>query len=259
MIHQSKGGFCMSENQQNDVSRRNFLKNAGIAVGGIVIGGGIVAGITKDNTSKPASTPADPHKMETPTNYNKALMFFTPEQFKVIEAATERIFPKDENGPGAEELLVAYFIDHQLAGAWGNGSKEYTQGPFFKGEPTQGYQSHLTKQDIFQIGIKGFQDQAMSKSNKPFYELSNEEQDDILASFEKDEIQLKGISSAYFFAVLRGATLEGAYSDPLYGGNKNMDGWKMKNFPGHQMSYINIIDKEFTKITPKSLNSQHHS
>lgn len=43
-------------------------------------------------------------------------MFFIPEQFAITNAAVERIFPKDDNGPGAEELLVAYFIDHQLDG-----------------------------------------------------------------------------------------------------------------------------------------------
>ena len=70
-------------------------------------------------------------------------------------------------------------------------------------------------------------------------------------------MELKGVSSAHFFGVLRTATIEGAYADPLYGGNANMEGWKMKNFPGHQMSFLDIIEKEFTKIEPMALNSQH--
>lgn len=246
----------MSDNPNKDISRRNFIKNASFAVGGLVIGGGIVAGVTNRDSTKDSH---DSSNQSNPSNEpNKALMFFTPEQFQVVEAATERIFPKDENGPGAKELYVAYFIDHQLAGTWGSGAKEYTQGPFFPGEPTQGYQGRLNRQEIFQIGIKGLQAQAQSKHSKPFSELSEDEQNVILTSFEKGEVQLKGISSTYFFSVLRAATLEGAYSDPLYGGNKDMGGWKMKNFPGHQTSYANIIDKDFTKIAPKSLNSQHN-
>ena len=44
----------------------------------------------------------------------------------------------------------------------------------------------------------------------------------------------------------------------MYGGNKDMAGWKMKNFPGHQMNYMNVLEKdEFVKIDPMSLNSQH--
>lgn len=251
----------MSEDQKKDMSRRNFIKNAGFTVGGLVVGGGVVGSLYMGKTTtkpKPAPAKQDNHEMTAPEP-NKALMFFTPEQFQVIDAATERIFPKDENGPGAKDLLVAYFIDHQLAGAWGTGAKEYTQGPFFPGEATQGYQGRLNRQEIFQIGIQGLQDQAQAKSQKAFYELTEEEQDAVLTSFEKGEVQLKGISAAYFFSVLRGATLEGAYSDPLYGGNRNMEGWKMKNFPGHQGTYASIIDKDFVKIAPKSLNSQHSS
>ncbi|MFB6468739.1 gluconate 2-dehydrogenase subunit 3 family protein [Cytobacillus sp. Hz8] len=250
----------MSEDQKKDISRRSFIKNAGFAVGGVVVGGGIVGSLYMGKSTKPEPGPVkqDQHEMASPEP-NKALMFFTPEQFQVIDAASERIFPKDENGPGAKDLLVAYFIDHQLAGTWGNGAKEYTHGPFFPGEATQGYQGRLNRQEIFQIGIQGLQDQAQAKSKKAFYELTEEEQDTILTSFEKGEVQLKGISASHFFSILRGATLEGAYSDPLYGGNRNMEGWKMKNFPGHQGTYANIIEKDFVKIKPKSLNSQHSS
>ncbi|HIS29141.1 MAG TPA: gluconate 2-dehydrogenase subunit 3 family protein, partial [Candidatus Avamphibacillus intestinigallinarum] len=57
----------------------------------------------------------------------------------------------------------------------------------------------------------------------------------------------------------RSATLAGAYADPIYAGNENMDGWKMKDFPGHQMSYIQDIEKDkFQKIKPKSLSSMQH-
>jgi gluconate 2-dehydrogenase gamma chain len=93
----------------------------------------------------------------------------------------------------------------------------------------------------------------MSKYQKKFEELAPEEQDAVLTAFEKDEVNLTTISPSGFFNLLRSSTLEGVYADPLYGGNKNMAGWKMKNFPGNQMSYANIIDKEFQKIPPVSL------
>lgn len=47
-----------------------------------------------------------------------------------------------------------------------------------------------------------------------------------------------------FFQELKQATMEGAYSDPLYGGNKDLEGWKMKEYPGAQMSYGQQIDSE---------------
>lgn len=247
------------------VTRREFLKGAGFALGGMVIGGGVVAGITNSMKETPTvhsdSTDSNDLKeqhFELP-EFNKALMFFTPNEHKIVEAATERIFPKDANGPGAKELLVSYYIDHQLASAWGYSSKEYMHGPFYPGEATQGYQGHLNKQEIFRLGIETLENEAKKRFNKSFVSLEDHQQDEILQSFEKGEVEMKVITSSYFFSLLRTATLEGVYSDPLYGGNRNMDGWRMKNFPGHQMSYYDIIDKdEFVVIEPKSLNSQHH-
>ena len=87
-------------------------------------------------------------------NYNLALMYFTQEQFRMVEAATERIFPADDNGPGAKDLGVAYFIDHQLSGDWGFNSREYMQPPFFKGEKVQGYQGRIRRREIFDIGLR---------------------------------------------------------------------------------------------------------
>ncbi|PZX03976.1 gluconate 2-dehydrogenase gamma chain [Psychrobacillus insolitus] len=236
-------------------SRRTFIKNSGLTVGGVVLGGALGSLLGKDSSTQTQETAV--HSEATASNANIALMYFTPDQYRITEAASERIFPKDENGPGAKELLVAYYIDHQLSGAWGMGSKEYSSGPFFPGEATQGYQGRQNRQQIFEIGLKGIEDQSLKTYEKSFIDLSEEEQDAILSEFADGNVKLKGISSAHFFGVLRTATIEGAYADPLYGGNANMEGWKMKNFPGHQMSFVNIIEKEFTKIEPMALNSQH--
>lgn len=251
----------MSEQEKNTPlldkrsSRRTFIKNSGLTVGGVVLGGALGSLLTKEEKTTINETHVQ--SGATASNANAALMYFTPDQYRITEAASERIFPTDENGPGAKELLVAYYIDHQLSGAWGMGSKEYTSGPFFPGEATQGYQGRQNRQQIFEIGLKGLQDQSLKTYDKSFTELSDEEQDAILTEFADGNVELKGVSSAYFFGVLRTATIEGAYADPLYGGNANMAGWKMKNYPGHQMSYVDIIEKEFTKIEPMALNSQH--
>jgi gluconate 2-dehydrogenase gamma chain len=37
--------------------------------------------------------------------------------------------------------------------------------------------------------------------------------------------------------------MEGFFADPLYGGNKNMAGWKMIGFPGARYDYRDHIDK----------------
>jgi hypothetical protein len=40
-----------------------------------------------------------------------------------------------------------------------------------------------------------------------------------------------------FFTMLRTDTIEGMFSDPIYGGNRNMVGWALINYPGVQRAY----------------------
>ncbi|MFK9091658.1 gluconate 2-dehydrogenase subunit 3 family protein [Bacillus salipaludis] len=244
----------VEENKENPekekLSRRKFIRNTSYTVGGLAIGG-VLGSIIPLGTAKK-------QKEEKAANFNQALMYFTPEQYRVVEAASERIFPKDDHGPGAKELGVAFFIDHQLAGNWGSNARDYMQPPFFQGEKTQGFQGRLTRRDIFDIGIRELQNHSNAVYKKGFTELKGKEKDAILTDFEGDKVNITTISPSGFFQMLRSVTLEGAYSDPLYGGNKNMDGWKMKNYPGSQMAYADIIDKKFKKIKPQSLQNHMH-
>lgn len=239
-----------SSSSEKVLSRRRFLANAAYVVGGAIVGG-VIGNLLPNAVRQQEAVQTN---AGSAVQFDQALMHFNRDQFQTVEAAVERIFPKDENGPGAKELGVAYYIDHQLAGEWGVGGREYRMGPFYPGEKTQGYQGRLNRREIFQIGIKGLQDYSLKTYQKRFIDLTPEEQDAVLTSFEKDEVALTGLSSAYFFSLLRSATLEGVYSDPLYGGNRNMEGWRMKKYPGDQMSYIQVIESEnFIVMKPRSL------
>jgi len=252
------GGNPMVKEKKN-YSRRDFLKTSGIAAGAL-IGGGVIGGIiganVNDNAS-PTDVPANGEKGAA--GGVRGLMFFKNDaEFQILAHATERIFPEDDLGPGAIGLGVAYFIDQQLAGSYGENSKEYMQGPFFEGELTQGYQSRLKRNEIFRQGIKLMQQVAQRWINANVEELEGGQMDEILTAFQEDEIQMRGTTSLFFFRLLRQATLEGAYADPIYGGNHNMEGWRMKGFPGHQAAYINEIDSEdFVEIEPQSLGMEH--
>jgi gluconate 2-dehydrogenase gamma chain len=249
----------LSERQETkDNSRRKFLKSTGYTLGTLALGGALssLIGCASNEGDDPAPS-GEPGKGEEeaaqPRNYNRALMFLTQEQFRVVESATERIFPEDENGPGAKALGVAFFIDHQLAGEWGFNGRDYMGAPFYVGEKEQGYQGRLKRREIFEIGIKEMNNYSMAQYKKSYPELAAEEQDEVLRAFESDAVKLTTISASSFFKMLRTCTLEGAYSDPLYGGNLDMNGWKMRGYPGNQMSYTATIDKEYTKMDPISL------
>src|SRR5699024_690138 len=224
------------------------------AAGGIIGGGllGSFLGFNWDKSDDDKSAPAT-------ENPNKALMYFTNQaEFNTLSEATERIFPKNDSGPGAIELGVPYFIDHQLAGSYGYNTQEYMQGPFPKGSPYQGYQTPLKRNEIVVEGIRGMDRESNKKFNAAFRDIEDDHKDQILMNFEDDKVYLRGVKASMFFDLLKGATMAVAYSDPLYGGNINMEGWKIKDYPGLHMRYLYEIDNEYlTVIEPKSLSSQH--
>ncbi|MFD0960603.1 gluconate 2-dehydrogenase subunit 3 family protein [Paenibacillus chungangensis] len=234
--------------------RRKFLVNTGYALGGLMVSGTLAALVGCNKAAEPAPAEGEESKQQpTAKNYNQALMYLTQDQFRIVESATERIFPEDENGPGAKTMGAAFFIDHQLAGEWGFNGRDYMTPPFFKGEKVQGYQGRLKRREIFDIGLRELENYSLSRHEKKFADLSGEQQDEILKAFETNEVNLSTISESSFFNMLRSSTLEGVYSDPLYGGNRNMDGWRMRGYPGNQMSYLSTIEKGFTNIEPSSL------
>lgn len=250
-----QGGLIMSDEKNNEqvekenLSRRRFLRNSGIAVGGLAVGGVLGSVIPwGDETAE-----NNQQQQGETKNYNHALMYFNQAEFRTIESATERIFPQDDNGPGARELGVAYYIDHQLAGSYGFNARDYMQPPFFHGEKEQGYQGRLNRREIYRIGIREMQNYSHQNYDKGFTDLSEEEQDEVLTNFAEDNVNVTTISPGNFFQLMRSMTLEGVYSDPLYGGNKDMDGWKMRDYPGNQMNYTDIIEGEFKEIPPNSL------
>ncbi|MBB5181421.1 gluconate 2-dehydrogenase gamma chain [Planomicrobium koreense] len=245
--------------EPKNYSRRDFLKTSGVAAGAL-IGGGIIGGLigaNANNTAAPGEAPATSEGGSA--GGVRGLMFFKNDaEFQILAQATERIFPEDDLGPGAIGLGVPYFIDRQLAGAYGENSKEYMQGPFLEGETTQGYQSRLKRNEMFRQGLQIMQQEAQSRFKANFVDLEGGQMDEILTAFQEDEIQMSGVNALFFFRLLRMATLEGAYADPIYGGNQNMEGWKMKGFPGHQAAYINDIESEdFVEIEPHSLGMQN--
>ncbi|OCT14493.1 dehydrogenase [Paenibacillus pectinilyticus] len=242
-----------------DHSRRRFLKYTGTAIGGVVVGGVIgsaMSGGFKKNSSTSSPSPSASPQATVTADYNQAPMFFNQSQLQITEAAAERIFPKDDSGPGATDLGVAFFIDHQLASPWGVNARTYRMGPFVKGEATQGDYLSIERHELITMGLNSLEETAKAKYTKGFVDLKPEEQDAILTSMEKGEISVvNGITGKTFFNQFRVLVMEGVYSDPLYGGNKNMGGWKMRKYPGNQMSYANMIDKdEFVTMEPRSLH-----
>lgn len=166
-----------------------------------------------------------------------ALRFFTAAEARIVAAAAERIFPKDESGPGATDAGVAIYIDRQLAGPYGRDKYRYTKAPFAASSPEHGYQGAENPRAVYRAALKDL---------AGFEKLSPDEQD----------AKLAGIERTYFFTLLRAHTIEGMFCDPAHGGNKDLAGWKMVGFPGPQMDNRAHVDAHYGiafRPEPKSL------
>lgn len=241
----------------NIIDRRKFFKIS-LATGGALAAGFGVVGCSNEEQTKDVHVSTHNHHTTPNDESDKAArgrMFFqTDRDFKNLSAACERIYPHDEHSLGAIELKVPYFIDNQLAGAYGLNAREYMQGPFFEGKAEQGYQSPLLRKEIFLLGLEALEHESLVRYQKSFFALDATIQDELLKEFEADKVQIQGLSSQYFFTLLRDLTLAGALADPIYGGNKNKMGWKAMSYPGAQMSYLDKISSdEFFNIEPLSL------
>jgi gluconate 2-dehydrogenase gamma chain len=226
-----------------NISRRSFFKVAGAAV----------AATATEVQALAADKPASAHAHNTA--HDGSYIFFNQQEASFITAAVARLIPSDENGPGAIEAGVPSYLDKQLGGAWGAGERLYRSGPWHEGSPTQGYQLPYTPAELFHHALRGIQADLSKRGSKSFDKLDAQSQDNYLKALESGSIDLDGVPSKVFFESLLDLTIEGYFSDPVYGGNKDMVSWKAIGFPGAYATYYNLVDKHGMNFTraPMSL------
>jgi gluconate 2-dehydrogenase gamma chain len=136
---------------------------------------------------------------------------FTSEEAEILAAIAERIFPTTET-PGAVEIGALNYIDIALAG------------------------DYAALRPLYRQGLRAINRHARAKFGKPFLALNESQQDALLNDFEAGSVD--GFKpAAEFFEAVRYHVLEGVFCEPQYGGNKNMTGWRLVNFPGQQFGY----------------------
>jgi gluconate 2-dehydrogenase gamma chain len=86
-------------------------------------------------------------------------------------------------------------------------------------------------------------DDLRTSNRSPFGTLPPEAQDAYLNALEKESRDLGGVPSGIFFQSLLDLTVEGFFSDPAYGGNRDMVGWKLIGFPGAYANYYELVDQ----------------
>ncbi|RKD95445.1 gluconate 2-dehydrogenase subunit 3 family protein [Halopiger aswanensis] len=242
-----------------DVSRRRLMRTGG----GLAVFG--IAAPAQGSFNAEDFDVARLQEMDEVEVEEQGLEYFTIRQARVVHDMTARIYPSDDNGPGAPEAGVVYFIDGQMNSAWGRGERWYMQGPFAGKDPTdpfeedaeepadidesprvpwaetnpsetQGWQYALTPNEAYDQGIHAVEEYVQAEYDADsFTGLEDEQQDEVIEALEEGEVETfedSDIDPDGFFLLVRQNTLEGMFSDPMYGGNREMVGWRLKGFPG---------------------------
>jgi gluconate 2-dehydrogenase gamma chain len=129
---------------------------------------------------------------------------FSATQLAILEAFADRLVPADESGPGARECGAVQYISNTLA-------------DFAAAEKPN-----------FLAGLASLDEAARKSHGQGFAELAAAQQDEVLTAFEQQ--------SRPFFNRVRQLTLEGMFSDPFYGGNREFRGWDLIRYPGPRLA-----------------------
>lgn len=172
-------------------------------------------------------------------------LFFTGMEGRAVEAIADRIIPPDPDTPGGKDAGCAIFIDRQLAGPYGRQDGLYTSPPFLKGIPQQGPQSEAGPAHQYRVALAALDRYCRSKyADKAFEDLSDGDKDDLLKALESGHVQLDGVddSGGFFGQMIRDVQM-GFFADPIYGGNRNMAGWRMIGYPGARYNYLDWVHR----------------
>ena len=217
------------------IERRRFLLGAGLA--GTAVATGFTPGLAEAQAQAPVAAANDTANGEPET-----FLVLTPTEQAFLAAIADTMIPADELSPSGTDCGIVTFIDRQLASAWGGGAKMYRSGPFLKGKPEQGYQLSLTPKEFFQAGIAAANEWSRKTYGRDFDRLSVAERNAALTAMQEGKAELKNFSARAFFGQLLAITMQGFFSDPIYGGNRHKASWKMLGFPGLPATYADKVD-----------------
>jgi gluconate 2-dehydrogenase alpha chain len=137
------------------------------------------------------------------------LLALSAREALTAEAVFERMFPADESGPGAFEIGVVNYLDRALAGT---------------------YREHLP---IYRNGLALLDRVSHARFGLGFANASASAQDQLIGELGRGEIPGWIVPDQGSFAdLLRSHLQEGLFSDPAYGGNRDMLGWRFLGHPG---------------------------
>ncbi len=278
------------EPQSIRLTRRGFLGTAGASAAAAVVGAGCTSDDLDGGVSGPgsssSSTPADrarqhfsPKEAELVEAITARILPGTPDDPGAREAEVVVYIdsllgsggwgnePIYRNGP----FVTADEIAAERAESEGEEDEEEADG----GSPDHGTtsfgvtrrpvgafdrygeQALATPPEIYRMALPQVDAHARARFGDGFTALSEEQQDLVLIDLEEGEAPaFTDLDSRDFFVLIRQHTIEGMFSDPMYGGNRDMVGWELIGWPGAQRAYS--AEEMVTTIRPRPPQPMAH-
>jgi gluconate 2-dehydrogenase gamma chain len=145
-------------------------------------------------------------------------------QQRTLAAIAERIFPATDT-PGALEIGAVKYIEIALAG------------------------DYAALAPLYRMGLGSVNRHARAKFDVEFPALSDEQKDAVLKDFEAGAVP-ECRKAAEFFDTVHYHVFEGIFCEPHYGGNKDMMGWRLVDFPGQQFGYPDAYINKRVDLEP---------
>src|SRR5829696_4842736 len=139
----------------------------------------------------------------------ETLITLRPVEARTAAALFERLFPADENGPGAREIGVVPYLDRALSGAYRDRVEDY------------------------RLGLAALDSVAREGHGTSFAGCGQDAQDAMISALESGTLHgLLTPSPRSFFEMVLAHLQEGLFADPAYGGNRDKLGWRFLGHPG---------------------------
>src|ERR1041384_6052147 len=206
-------------------ARRDFLKGAVVGGAAAATGAGATATTAEAQPQPQAAAPAS---QEQP-----GYAFLNIEEAAFVEALVDHMVPADDLSPKGTDIGINIYIDRTLAGGWGKGERLNMQGPWKRGTPNQGYQLPLTPAQLYRARTEAPNAHCRKTyGGKPFDRLDAKQREEVLVGLSGGKITFEGGPPArVFWSTVYQTVMEGMFSDPIYGGNRDKAGWKLIGFP----------------------------
>ena len=143
----------------------------------------------------------------------------------VLAAVADRLLPDDALGPAASALGAVAYINRSLL--------EWNQRDL----------------PLLQSGLQALDEAAHRRHGARFAALDAGQQDALLMALEDNTVAELPDGSTLFNRVHR-LVLEGLFSDPWYGGNRDFGGWDLIGYPGAVLASTDDMQRLGQRLAP---------